>query len=553
MKFIFLGLIFIVTKNSCAQQKILGSNDWAWDQVGITSDFKKLVGKRKITVAIIDDAFQIENQTIKQFYKTNPKDLPSNFKDEDANGKVDDYLGWDISDNDPDVNPNPNALNKFSHGTKVAGILIECLNKLLTNSKDVVNIIPIKSASDTRNSNYITDGYEGIKYAIEQKADIIICSWSGGIFEKGKEAILRTAEKNGIIIIAASGNFVSEKEQYPGAFHWVVNTASLGKNYRKQLVSNYGNFVDLSLPGDSIFTITPTNNPTNSTLSGTSASTAFLGGIVAAIFAAFPELKPIDLDRVLKNSCESLENQNPLYKGKLGAGVLKIPNLIKTIESQDTSLEYFSTPKGYVQISKTKAIIKSFVKYPNFKIVNEKTQLTKTINLVLEKWENNTKTDTIISLVNLNAPHYFQADSFQIKSTKNIKSKQKSYLYFEAQTIDSSFLYCKETLRVTNKNSIITDGSGDENYTSNSNCKWEIEVAKDKRIKINFEEMDTEAKIDQVYIFSDFGTESPILAIYSGQNLPPQITSWTNRALIWFVTNGSTNLKGWKLRFEEVD
>ena len=65
--------------------------------------------------------------------------------------------------------------------------------------------------------------------------------------------------------------------------------------------------------------------------------------------------------------------------------------------------------------------------------------------------------------------------------------------------------------------------------------------------------MDTEAKIDQIYIFSDFGTESPILAIFSGQNLPPQITSWTNRVLIWFVSNGSQNKKGWKLRYDEVD
>ena len=61
------------------------------------------------------------------------------------------------------------------------------------------------------------------------------------------------------------------------------------------------------------------------------------------------------------------------------------------------------------------------------------------------------------------------------------------------------------------------------------------------------------AKIDQSIYFSDFGTESPILAIFSGQNLPPQITTWTNRALIWFVTNGSTNLKGWKLKYEEID
>ena len=546
-KFSFI-LFLLIPFNIIAQSSANTPNDWAWSQVGVQRDFKKLIGKKNITLAIIDDAFQTENHILRPYLKHNIKDFPDNNIDDEINGKIDDYLGWDMSDNDPNVNPPAGSISKFSHGTKVAGIVIEGLNKMLLNAKDVIKILPIKSSSDTRNNNYITDGYEAIKYAIEQKVNIIICSWSGGVFDKEKEEILIKAKEAGIIIIAASGNFISEKEQFPAAFPWAINTAALNQKLQKQLVSNYGKFVDISIPGDSIITISTLPNAPNSALSGTSASTAFLGGIVTAIYAAFPELKPEDCDRLLKNACEPLEKYNPLYKGKLGAGVLNVKRLVNNIENPEKTTNLY-LPKGYIPISKTVCNIYASSKYPNYKLINSNTQTKKTINLKLTSWSNNIKKDTTLNLFDLNIPYFFQSDSFQISSNKN----QNSFLYFEAQAIDSSYLYCSETIHLTDKNGIISDGSGDENYANNSSCKWEIEVAKNKRIKITFDEMDTEAKIDQVYIFSDFGTESPILAIFSGQNLPPQITSWTNRVLIWFVTNGSQNKKGWKLRYDEVD
>jgi hypothetical protein len=542
--FIFLSLA------SIAFGQKTPPNQWAWDQVEVYSDFNKLSGRRNITIAIIDDAFLIENAVLKGYFKTNPKDLPDNHIDDDHNGKVDDYLGWDFSDNDPNVNPPQGDLRRFGHGTKVAGIVIEGLNRLLLNPKDVIKILPLKSSSDTRNNNYITDGYEAIKYAIEQKADIIVCCWSGGIFDKEKEEVLRAAQKAGIIMVASAGNFVSEKEQFPGAYSWVINTAALNSNFQKQQVSNYGRFVDISVPGDSLITLSTIPNAPNSSLSGTSASAAFLGGIVAAIFSAFPKITPQECDRILKNASDPLETYNPLFKGKLGSGVLNVKKLIHNLEAQESSPE-FHTPKGYIGLSKNKRKVIAHAKYPEYKLINSQPQTQQNINVLIEKWDNLLKSDTIVNLAQLNLPFEFKADSFVVSTNKNLKSN--IYLYFEAMAIDSSYLYCTETLHLTDKRGIITDGSGEENYANNSNCKWELEVSKEKRIKITFEEMDTEAKIDQIYIFSDYGTESPILAIFSGQNLPPQITTWTHKALIWFVSNGAINYKGWKLRYEEVD
>lgn len=552
MRLFLIVLLLVILFDAFGQKTNYESNDWIWQKMGVSENFTKKTGRKQLTIAIIDDAFQIQNPIIQPFLKLNKNEIPENNVDDDKNGKVDDYTGWDFSDNDKDVNPPKNALMKFGHGTKVAGIVIEGLNRILSNSTESIKILPLKSSSDSRNNNYITNGYEAIRYAIDQKVDIIICCWSGGFFDKEKEEVLKQAQAAGIIIVASSGNFVSEKEQFPAAYPWVINTAALNQNLQKQSVSNYGRFVDISVPGDSTYTINPLINIYNSTLSGTSASTALLGGIIAALFSAFPDIKPSDWDRLLKNSCRPLEKHNPLYKGKLGAGILDINQLILLLENR-SSVNNFSTPKGYLEISTIPSKVISVAKYPSFKLINNEPQTNKKNAISLVKWQNNEKTVSEINPIDLNISNFIQADSFQIISQKKTKSKQKYFLYFEAQVIDSSTIYCSETEHLEAPSGIISDGSGDQNYANNSNCKWEVEVSEDKRIKINFEEMDTEAKIDQIYIFSDFGTESPILAIFSGQNLPPQIISWTNKVLIWFVTNESSNQKGWKLKYEEVD
>ncbi|OYU65214.1 MAG: hypothetical protein CFE22_14855 [Cytophagaceae bacterium BCCC1] len=553
MKSIFTVLLIVYLFNASGQKPYYESNDWAWQKMGISPNFKKLIGRKQVTIAIIDDAFQLQNPYLEPFLKLNKNEIPGNYIDDDNNGKVDDYSGWDFSDNDNDVNPPKKEIIKFGHGTKVSGIVIEGLNRMLSNNSEFIKILPLKSSSDSRNNNYITNGYEAIKYAVEQKVDIIVCCWSGGIFDKEKDDILKQAQTAGIIIIASGGNFVVEKELFPGAFPWVINTAALNRNLQRQEVSNYGRFIDIAIPGDSIYTVNPlTNDYKNSTISGTSASTAVLGGLFAAVYCAYPNVVTTDWDRLLKNSCQPIEKYNPLHKGKLGAGILDVNKLILLIETQNSATR-LSIPKGYIEVNNIASKVVSAAKYPSYKLINAMAQTSKKIIIDVIKWQNNEKIISTLNLENLNSAIFFQADSFQIASQKKIKPKQNYFLYFEAQVIDSSTVYCSETKHLNAPSGRITDGSGEDNYANNSNCKWEIEVAPNKRIKINFEEMDLEAKIDQIYIFSDFGTESPILAIFSGQNLPPQITSWSNKVLIWFVTNNMSNHKGWTLKYEEVD
>jgi hypothetical protein len=530
-------------------------NTWAWEQIGIKADFKTLSTRKEIIIAIVDDAFDLNNPLLKPYFYKNPAEVPGNGIDDDKNGKTDDIIGWDFSDNDGDVNPPVQNIQRFSHGTKVVGILIQTLQKICGRTT-VFRIIPIKTSSDARQNNYIIDGYAGIDYALEQKANIIITCWSGGNFDIEKENILKKAQNQGALIIGSAGNFYADKPVMPAAFPWVIAVGATDRQMRKYKVSNYGSFVDIAAPSDSIATTFPLQSGFSNYLSATSAATPIVGGIVAAFMAVYPDVQTQDFDRLLKNTAQPIEQHNSLYHGKLGAGLVNVTNLKSYIESQELSKRFAQT-KAYLPLWQKGIKEASFTvapvgKYPNYKLLLSQPLMTKN-SFSVSVFHNKQKKDTTLTAIQLSQPYTFRADSFQVHfATKAFKDKN-TYLYYEAQPIDSSGLYCRDKIIIKGEEGYIEDGSGEENYANRCSCKWLIEVPKGKKIRINFDEFDTEAKIDQIYFFADDGTEQPILAIFSGPDIPPVITSWYNKVLIWFVTNESKSAKGWKLHYQAID
>jgi hypothetical protein len=62
-------------------------------------------------------------------------------------------------------------------------------------------------------------------------------------------------------------------------------------------------------------------------------------------------------------------------------------------------------------------------------------------------------------------------------------------------------------------------------------------------VRIEFLKLDTEYPVDKLYFFNGRGTHEPIMAIFTGSEIPPTLTSWSNEVLIWFVSDGQ-NEKG---------
>ncbi|HEX9510900.1 MAG TPA: S8 family serine peptidase [Puia sp.] len=557
-------------------------NSWAWEAIGLdrAAHFAHL--KKPLKIAIIDDGFDLDNPLWASHIAHNTAEIPDNNIDDDHNGKVDDYEGWDFGDNDETVRPDPRYVTQEYHGTRVLGVYWETLQQIAGDDLSGISILPIKAVSDTKLNNYLKEGYKGIEYAIEQKADIILCSWSGPNIAAEEKEILAKARAKGVMIIAAAGNFYAMQAQYPGAVSSVINVAATGKSGAKLRVSNYGVFVDISAPGDSLATFDPYKKTADAWLSATSAATPVVAAIVTALRSAYPQLSPEAIERLLKNTAVPLENKNPLYAGNLGAGLVNVIGIKEALERKevDDPLDgpVFRQPKAFIDLQKLDAATPVKVmptgKYKNIKFLLQSSAPPGSSVAAISVsaglpdiratiFNDGNSRDTILKKERLRVPFIVSADSLylylandkkRVPPPKPATPLQAAWWYYEVITVDSSTLFCGNTITtVSGSEGTIEDGSGDLNYTGRNDCKWQITVPEGKKIRLSFEQFDTEPKIDQVYLFNGNSTKDPILAIFSGHALPPTVKSWGNTVLVWFLTSEENNFKGWKMHYKAID
>jgi len=564
-------MVYIKQKNSCLLVYFLllfnhtfsqtsDNNQWAWDAIHIP-EHHSFKPKKKITIAVIDDGFDLNNPLWKNSIVNNTAEIAGNNIDDDNNGKIDDIQGWDFADNDNDVIPHPKGSDKLSHGTAVLGILCQALDKLLNERSKYVSILPLKAKSDFSSNNYITEGYNAIEYAIQQHADVIICCWSGGLFDDTRKQLLRKAFDKNICIVASAGNFAALKEEYPGAYPTVINVTGVTRQLQKQSFCNYGSFVDIAAPSDSIATYVPDDTTISVKMNGTSASAPIVAATVAAMKVSQPDLTVFDIDRLLKQSADALEPYNTHYKGEMGAGLLNIEKLVTLMQPHLEIATSYTQPQSFIPFNDLMQKIYvqpgGVYKSLNFYATSAKGIMPgkETFPAISFKYYLGNKVfDTVVKGNALFHPLSLTADSVVI-NTKNKTQHfpQGYYLYYRAVTIDSSCLFCSGIKSIHASSGDIEDGSGEENYTGRNDCKWLIEVPQGKKIKIVFTAFDTEAKTDFVYLFNGVTTNTPILAMFSGSAIPPTVTSWSNQVLVWFVTDELNNYKGWKLHFEAVE
>lgn len=586
MKAILFFILFLLCVCYAGAQR----NDSAWRAIGLDKAAHFASFRHPVKVAIVDDGFDLDNPLWAANIAHNTKDIPGNGVDDDHNGKVDDYEGWDFGDNDEDVRPAKNMVEKESHGTRVLGIFWQVLQELSADGPRGISILPIKAVSDGHLNNYLMDGYKGIEYALDQKADVIICSWSGPLISAGEKAILARAQARGTIIIAAAGNFYSLQPLYPGAFPAVIDVAATNDGGRRLGVSNYGNFVDISAPGDSLLTYDPYGHNPTARFSATSAATPVVAAVVVALKAAYPGLSVAAIERLLKNTATPLETVNPLYAGGLGAGLLNVAAIRDAlgaagIAGQSGGREVGATAsgqsavrtqvQGFVDLRKLQTTTPTRIvpagRYPGIKFILQATPAgvsTGPPNVRMTLYRGGHGRDTLVKGANMRFPFLAVADSIYLYGATRGPGEVHGagdaggiagmgadcWWYYSAMTIDSSAFYCGGTVAVAvNGEGYLEDGSGGADYTGRNDCKWQLTAPAGKRLQLSFEQFDTEPKIDQVYIFSGNSTKDPILAIFSGHKCPPVIKSWNEQVLIWFITDEQNNFQGWRLHYKCVD
>ncbi|MBK8550824.1 MAG: S8 family serine peptidase [Ignavibacteria bacterium] len=286
-------------------------------------------GDTNVVIGIVDSGTDWDHPDLAANIKINYAD-PINGTDDDSDGYIDNYRGWDLAgadynniaaDNNPMIMGSNNA-----HGSHVSGDA-----SAVTNTGTGVagpgfkcKIMGVKCAADndTRGpggQGYILTGYEGIKYAADNGCSIINCSWGGGGASQFEQEVITYATINkNALVVASAGNNGNNVPQYPSSFKYVLSVASTTSSDVKSGFSSYGTTVDVCAPGSGIYS-TVYNN-TYATFDGTSMSSPITAGTGAIVKSQFPSYTGMQVGEKLRVTCDNIDGINPSYAGQLGKG-----------------------------------------------------------------------------------------------------------------------------------------------------------------------------------------------------------------------------------------
>lgn len=231
-------------------------------------------------VGIVDSGTDFDHEDLQNTY-INPNE-PINGVDDDNNGYIDDYRGWDFGeyDNDPSVTTNS------SHGREMTSLVVAETNNSVGIAASSYNVKYI-TTKFTKDNGQSLDPYEGVMYLVDQGVKVINCSWyQNGNTNYGREVIDYALSKD-VLVIASAGNLNSNTPVFPASYPEVIGVGAIDQNGFKTSVSNYGDWVDIYAPGKDVYVAFPNN--TYFTTGGTSVSCALVSSASVLLRKLFPE------------------------------------------------------------------------------------------------------------------------------------------------------------------------------------------------------------------------------------------------------------------------
>ncbi|WP_196888510.1 CUB domain-containing protein [Aureivirga sp. CE67] len=114
--------------------------------------------------------------------------------------------------------------------------------------------------------------------------------------------------------------------------------------------------------------------------------------------------------------------------------------------------------------------------------------------------------------------------------------------------------YCNGLTELTAASGSFSDESGNSNYISNTECTWLINPENANKITLTFSEFETENMHDFVNIYDGENANAPLLASFSGTNIPNSISTseGVGEMFIEFMTDDTVNLGGWSASYNTI-
>lgn len=364
---------------------LLSANDpgyaanWAVQKVNAPAAWNIATGNGQTVVAVIDTGFALNHEDLRNNWATNSGEIGltqsgqrcwtgiaqnknTNNCDDDNNGYIDDWRGWNFSgvDNNPmtgRTNPSGAAV---AHGTEVSGLVGAAGNNAtgVTTINWNTKIMPLQALSDD-GPGYTSDVAAAIYYAVDNGADVINLSLGGPIFDPALKAATDYAYARKVVVVAASGNCGTGNEagcqgypagsiSYPALNDHVIAVGATTVNDQRASFSSYGPALDVVAPGSGTIvapTWTATNDATlySGALYGTSYASPQVASLASLIKSIRPDSTTDDVTALLLASTTKLPAMNGApYTNELGHGIINAASALTIAQSLNNSS---ATPK----------------------------------------------------------------------------------------------------------------------------------------------------------------------------------------------------------------
>lgn len=290
------------------------------DIIDIKKAWEVTRGDSSIFSAVTDSGLDLDHPQIQSSVWKNAEEVEGNGIDDDHNGKIDDVVGWDFSDDDADP-----AEPDGTHHTHVFGIL-----HAQEGESGVVGVAPQARGMSLRigggkrrfSSSMMVESY---LYALQEGVKSINTSFNidGFVGDRAIETTYRELADNDVLLFNSAGNS-GRRNPKRSVLDDVVLVASTQTDPehvdQRSEFSNYGWGIDISAPGSDILSTLPGGR--TGALSGTSMASPVAMGVDLLLQSAHPDWNRAQRWAQIAGTADSIDALNTDDEGQLGYGRL---------------------------------------------------------------------------------------------------------------------------------------------------------------------------------------------------------------------------------------
>jgi len=299
----------------------LFASQWALQTLRAPEAWRITTGDPNILIAVIDTGVDFKHPDLQTGIWINAgEDLNRNGKvdasdlngiDDDGNGFIDDFRGWDFTDapSFPDGGdyrePDNDPADENGHGTAVTGIIAATTNNRLgiAGLAHGCRVMALRAGTSLGLLEE-DDVASAIVYAVQNGARIINMSFGDVVVSPMLRDIIRFAHGRGVVMVASAGNSATDTPHYPSGFSETIAAGASTRNDQLAGFSNFGATIDVVAPGSEIWTTALGGTYTR--FGGTSASAPFVSALAGLLLSRFPNWNNEMIRAALTNSARDL-------------------------------------------------------------------------------------------------------------------------------------------------------------------------------------------------------------------------------------------------------